>query len=1311
MWYRIGLVSVENNSNIITGSSTFWYSQIKPGDIFKGSGDVLYEIRSIQSDTQITLVDAYIGSTQSNASYSIIRNFTYTLNADIANSISNLVSRWRVRDSELTDWSSGTADGGPSGNGEFPLTGPYGAVEMVASPSKISYLASGSEAAKNHAEEWASKAEDFLVSIGAGADGANDYSALHWAKKAEAFSLTVATLEARVSPYYAKIQIVSDNIDNVNTVSDSITNVNVVAPSIASVNTVADSISNVDIVAPSIASVNTVAAGIDQINTIAADLTEVVSEINTVADDLNEVQSEINTVAESIDNVDIVGADIDNVNTTANSIVDVNATAANITDINTVAISIASVNKVTTDIDNVNIVAMDIDNVNTVSSSIANVNIVAIDLAEPLSEINTVATDIDNVNTVGADIDNINAAAESIGNVNTVASVIANVNTTAANITNVNKVAVVDNNVTTVANSISNVNTTAANIVNVNKVATIDDSVVTVAGIDSETVAVSGIVGNVTTVAGNIDNVNKVSVVDASVTAVAAIDESVTVVASNTASVSAVAESISSVNTNAANISDIQSASANALLAKDYAVKNENVEVEAGKYSALHWATKSAESASVFIIEDTLTSSSIIAALSANQGKELSTTKVDNSRVLTDVPANAVFTDTEKITSLNINANILTYIDEEGTETDIDLSLYLDDTNLARLTTGTLNGSTGVATFTREDSTTFTVDFSALLDDTVLSDVQVKDAYERNLNTNTFTDTEKTKLNSIETGATTDQTKADIDALNINAGKVNNKTVEANVPTGAVFTDTQVVIQDNLTSTSTDEALSANQGKELKTLVDQSSGKTEWEVTQAAHGFSVLDVVYVSTGTWAKAKADNTETLGLGVVTEVIDTNTFKASLSGFYEASAHGLTVDEFYYLSDSIAGGLTSTEPDNSQPVLYVVDANNVLILPYRPSSTPVSGYSDITTATGVAGSTTVPLTYTLDALLVFCNGVQLGNNSADDVYYEATNGTSVIIHGTLAGDSIRIISFGDFEVADAYTKVQSDANYATQTDLSLTVQASVFRKSVIALCELTNDNANFNSYSSGELIFHRVNSISPEITCKLQIAKQYNTTKPNAYLEILSDTLQSYSEIKICTFMHNGVKYGGLHFYQGAPNYHTVIAKLAGNFDVFGLDYYDTQNSVALNTEVNDSLSFTDYKRVQQGHSYNQGNILGTVSQSAGIPTGAVIERGSNDDGEYVKFADGTLICACTSSTSYITDTALSAVFYNNGAIFTYPCSFIDVPVGTNATKNGVTGSAANGHYMYDVTVSGCRCGATGYKDTCTFRPGYTAIGRWF
>ncbi len=42
------------------------------------------------------------------------------------------------------------------------------------------------------------------------------------------------------------------------------------------------------------------------------------------------------------------------------------------------------------------------------------------------------------------------------------------------------------------------------------------------------------------------------------------------------------------------------------------------------------------------------------------------------------------------------------------------------------------------------------------------------------------------------------------------------------------------------------------------------------------------------------------------------------------------------------------------------------------------------------------------------------------------------------------------------------------------------------------------------------------------------------------------------------------------------------------------------------------------------YGQRNVLGTVAQSSGVPTGAIIERGSNANGEYVRFADGTQIC---------------------------------------------------------------------------------------
>ncbi len=64
---------------------------------------------------------------------------------------------------------------------------------------------------------------------------------------------------------------------------------------------------------------------------------------------------------------------------------------------------------------------------------------------------------------------------------------------------------------------------------------------------------------------------------------------------------------------------------------------------------------------------------------------------------------------------LSVSGNILKLIDPNGTQigSNIDLALYLDDTNLARITSGTL-GANGIATFTRDDSSTFTIDLSNL---------------------------------------------------------------------------------------------------------------------------------------------------------------------------------------------------------------------------------------------------------------------------------------------------------------------------------------------------------------------------------------------------------------------------------------------------------------------------------------------------------------------------------------------------------------------------------------------------------------------
>jgi len=55
------------------------------------------------------------------------------------------------------------------------------------------------------------------------------------------------------------------------------------------------------------------------------------------------------------------------------------------------------------------------------------------------------------------------------------------------------------------------------------------------------------------------------------------------------------------------------------------------------------------------------------------------------------------------------------------------------------------------------------------------------------------------------------------------------------------------------------------------------------------------------------------------------------------------------------------------------------------------------------------------------------------------------------------------------------------------------------------------------------------------------------------------------------------------------------------------------------VYNSGSWGPIQRVLDG-----SQILGTVSQSSGVPTGAVIQRGSNANGEFVRYADGTQIC---------------------------------------------------------------------------------------
>lgn len=129
----------------------------------------------------------------------------------------------------------------------------------------------------------------------------------------------------------------------------------------------------------------------------------------------------------------------------------------------------------------------------------------------------------------------------------------------------------------------------------------------------------------------------------------------------------------------------------------------------------------------------------------------------------------------------------------------------------------------------------------------------------------------------------------------------------------------------------------------------------------------------------------------------------------------------------------------------------------------------------------------------------------------------------------------------------------------------------------------------------------------------------------------------------------------------------------------------------------------------------DILGTVAQSSGVPTGALVERGSNANGEYVRFADGTQICV-TANIEVPYSGATSLV----GSVTAWPAAFatntyglidsIITPTGTSVgaragifSPSGINAGNFTPRYLTHASVPF----ASG--DTRTVR--FTGIGRWF
>jgi len=128
------------------------------------------------------------------------------------------------------------------------------------------------------------------------------------------------------------------------------------------------------------------------------------------------------------------------------------------------------------------------------------------------------------------------------------------------------------------------------------------------------------------------------------------------------------------------------------------------------------------------------------------------------------------------------------------------------------------------------------------------------------------------------------------------------------------------------------------------------------------------------------------------------------------------------------------------------------------------------------------------------------------------------------------------------------------------------------------------------------------------------------------------------------------------------------------------------------------------------YDQAAVLGGVAQSGGLPTGALIERGSNANGEFVRLADGTQICAHAVTASLALDQPLLGGFRSAAQTWTYPAGFAVAPAlmvtARNLTAFGGVSANVPGTASAQYALTAVATQAAAPREV-----GLMAVGRWF
>ena len=109
-------------------------------------------------------------------------------------------------------------------------------------------------------------------------------------------------------------------------------------------------------------------------------------------------------------------------------------------------------------------------------------------------------------------------------------------------------------------------------------------------------------------------------------------------------------------------------------------------------------------------------------------------------------------------------------------------------------------------------------------------------------------------------------------------------------------------------------------------------------INQPAHGLSLMGndlplPAYVDASNEIQpADASDPAKTKAFFVTRIIDADNVEIMHTGFLSVPSHGLTVGDYYYVSDSTPGALVGTAPSQNDIVVYVVNSDTLNLIDKR-------------------------------------------------------------------------------------------------------------------------------------------------------------------------------------------------------------------------------------------------------------------------------------------------------------------------------------------------------------------------------------------